>query len=137
MLVQVLWNTPERNARAGYSRRRRFRGNAVVHWVNGYRIAAHYGQEKVDLTVTRTDDHITIPDSSGVDWIKAEREVFHRLRRANFHVEPMGGEGTLGDAMSGHSLASSLTWITTKKIHVSIAVRRRGAPPNQHGFYNN
>ncbi|GAB1309884.1 hypothetical protein MFIFM68171_00094 [Madurella fahalii] len=132
----ALGSIPERNTRAGRSRRRRFHGNAIVHRVNGYRIAAHYGRGKVDLTVTHADGRITILSCSGVDWIKAEREVFHKLRRAHFHVEPVGGEGALDDALNGHGSSASLFTTTSEKIQVAIDVRRRDAPPGQYDYYN-
>jgi hypothetical protein len=54
-----------------------------VHQVDGYHIRAHYGQGKVDFTITKNS-----PKTRDLNWREIERVMFEKLNRVGFRVEP-------------------------------------------------
>jgi hypothetical protein len=54
-----------------------------VHRVDGFHIRAHYGNGKVDFTITKDG-----PKTRDLDWREVEREMFRKLHRVHFYIEP-------------------------------------------------
>jgi hypothetical protein len=110
---------------------RRFRGNSVHHRIDGYGIRAHYGKGKVDFTITsdgRWHRH--------ANWMAAEREIFRKLRRAHFNVEPIDNSGSiLRNMFSGddHFFGRTVVKISVPVRPIQTAAEQ--PTPSQPGGY--
>ncbi|KAK4135904.1 hypothetical protein BT67DRAFT_455220 [Trichocladium antarcticum] len=67
-----------------------FHARFVLHRVDGYDIRAHYTESRVDFTITSDGRW-----HHNVNWAKVEREIFRRLHRAHFNVEPVNNSGNV------------------------------------------
>ncbi|KAK4239302.1 hypothetical protein C8A03DRAFT_32640 [Achaetomium macrosporum] len=84
----ALADIPDHRGRTRRSRRRFFGARFIAHRVGVYHIRAHYGRGKVDFTVEKTD-YANYP----VNWKEVEEEMFQKLHRARFYIEPLERPG--------------------------------------------
>ncbi|KAK4154706.1 hypothetical protein C8A00DRAFT_32526 [Chaetomidium leptoderma] len=87
----ILGNIPRHRGKRGGGRRSRNHrgGNSLTHRVDGYFIRAHYGHGQVEFKIQKDS-----PKTRDLNWDEVETEMFRKLHRARFHIEPTERPGS-------------------------------------------